>query len=234
MSQENNIILKASNLHKTYTLGRTKQHVLRGVNMQVTQGEFIAIMGASGSGKSTLLHILGLLDHPDRGEVFFDGQDVFSLSSARQNRMRSRDIGFVFQFYHLLPELTLEENVILSMMVDCPIWAWLGRRLSARQQARQMIADVGLADKTIYKQRPSTLSGGQLQRVALARALIQKPRLLLADEPTGNLDSAAGNAILDLLESLNRRGQTVVMVTHDPNIAARAHRKLVLRDGKIG
>jgi len=233
MNQENNIILKATNLHKTYTLGRTKQHVLRGVNMQVRQGEFIAIMGASGSGKSTLLHILGLLDRPDRGEVFFDGRDVFRQSSARQNRMRSRDIGFVFQFYHLLPELTLEENVILPMMVDCPIWAWPGRRLRACQQARHLIADVGLEGKTIYKQRPATLSGGQLQRGALARALIQKPRLLLADEPTGNLDSAAGNAILDLLESLNRHGQTVVMVTHDPNIAARAHRKLVLRDGKI-
>ena len=233
MSDNNNIIISARNIHKTYSIGRTQQNVLRGVDLKVQRGEFVAIMGASGSGKSTLLHILGLLDHPDKGQVFFERREVFSLSSGEQDHIRGHDIGFVFQFYHLLPELNVEENVMLPIMVDSSVFSWPRRRRQARQQAHEMIAAVGLEGKTIRKQTPATLSGGERQRAALARALVQKPRLLLADEPTGNLDSTAGKAILELLVRLNRAGQTIVMVTHDREIADKAHRKLTLRDGKI-
>jgi len=225
------IILSARNIHKTYAIGRTRQHVLQGVNLEVRRGEFVAIMGASGSGKSTLLHILGLLDRPDEGHVFFEKRDLFTLSSAQQDHIRSRQIGFVFQFYHLLPELNLEENVLLPLMVDSSILAWPGRRHQARQQTREIIDKVGLRPQA--RQLPATLSGGERQRTALARALVQNPKLLLADEPTGNLDTVAGKAILDLLSDLNRYGQTIIMVTHDPDIADRADRKLTLRDGKI-
>ena len=233
MSDNNNIIISARNIHKTYSIGRTQQNVLRGVDLKVQRGEFIAIMGASGSGKSTLLHILGLLDQPDKGRVFFEQREVFSLGSNEQDHIRSHDIGFVFQFYHLLPELNVEENVMLPIMVDSSVFSWPWRRRQARQCAREMIAAVGLEGKTIGKQAPVTLSGGERQRAALARALVQKPRLLLADEPTGNLDSAAGRAILELLVRLNQAGQTIVMVTHDREIADKAHRKLTLREGKI-
>ena len=233
MSDNNNIIISARNIHKTYSIGRTQQNVLRGVDLKVQRGEFVAIMGASGSGKSTLLHILGLLDQPDKGQVFFEQREVFSLGSNEQDHIRSHDIGFVFQFYHLLPELNVEENVMLPIMVDSSVFSWPWRRRQARQRAREMIAAVGLKGTTIGKQTPVTLSGGERQRAALARALVQKPRLLLADEPTGNLDSAAGRAILELLVRLNQAGQTIVMVTHDREIADKAHRKLTLRDGKI-
>ncbi len=233
MSDNNNIIISARNIHKTYSIGRTQQNVLRGVDLKVKRGEFVAIMGASGSGKSTLLHILGLLDQPDKGQVFFEQREVFSLGSNKQDHIRSHDIGFVFQFYHLLPELNVEENVMLPIMVDSSVFSWPWRRRQARQRAREMIAAVGLKGTTIGKQTPATLSGGERQRTALARALVQKPRLLLADEPTGNLDAAAGRAILELLVRLNQAGQTIVMVTHDREIADKAHRKLTLRDGKI-
>jgi len=234
MPENDNTILSARDIHKTYSIGRTRQHVLQGVDLRIQKGEFVAIMGASGSGKSTLLHILGLLDRPDKGRVLFEQQDMFALSAGRQDRIRSHDIGFVFQFYHLLPELNVEENITLPIMVESSLLAWFAQRKSARRRARDMIAAVGLDGKAIPRQIPATLSGGERQRVAIARALIQKPKLLLADEPTGNLDSAAGNAILDLLFKLNQSGQTIIMVTHDPNIADKAHRKLILRDGKIG
>lgn len=206
--------------------------MLRGVSLQVKRGEFLAIMGASGSGKSTLLHILGLLDKPDKGEVFFEGNEVFHLPKRAQDRMRSRDIGFVFQFYHLLSELNVTENVMLPMMVEASVWSWLSRRNRARKQAEQVIAAVGLEAQA--RQLPATLSGGERQRAAIARALVQQPKLLLADEPTGNLDSRAGKAILDVLSRLNRAGQTIIMVTHDAAVAELAGRKLRLRDGKLG
>jgi len=212
-------------------MGRDKLHVLRGVNLEVRRGEFLAIMGASGSGKSTLLHILGLLDRPDRGEVELEGQQVFRQSQARQDRIRNKEIGFVFQFYHLLPELNVEENVLLPEMVGNSLWNWVGKRKTARRQAREVIESVGL-EKQI-QQRPATLSGGERQRVAIARALVQRPKLLLADEPTGNLDSVSGKVILDIFGRLNQAGQTIVMVTHDAKVAALAHRKLDLIDGKI-
>ena len=231
VSKDNEFILEARNIHKSYSLGRERMRVLRGVNLQVRRGEFLAIMGASGSGKSTLLHIFGLLDRPDKGEVMFEGEQVFKLSNPRQDKLRNRDLGFVFQFYHLLPELNVRENILLPMMVESSFWGWLGRRGQARKRTEELLEAVGLAGQV--KQRPATLSGGERQRAAIARALVQKPKLLLADEPTGNLDSAAGKVILEILARLNRQGQTIVMVTHDANVAQLADRKAVLRDGKI-
>jgi len=225
------MMIRTRALYKDYPMGRDKLHVLRGVNLEVRRGEFLAIMGASGSGKSTLLHILGLLDRPDRGEVELEGQQVFRQSQARQDRIRNKEIGFVFQFYHLLPELNVEENVLLPEMVGNSLWNWVGKRKTARRQAREVIESVGL-EKQI-QQRPATLSGGERQRVAIARALVQRPKLLLADEPTGNLDSVSGKVILDIFGRLNQAGQTIVMVTHDAKVAALAHRKLDLIDGKI-
>ena len=231
MKNDNNIIISAKNIQKSYYIGHSQQHVLRGVNLSVRRGEFLAIMGASGSGKSTLLHIMGLLDRPDKGEVIFENRDVFQLPASSQDRIRRLDIGFVFQFYHLLPELNLQENVMLPMMVNSSVWAWPKRRRASLSRVREVVSAVGLEEQA--RQRPATLSGGERQRAALARALVQKPKLLLADEPTGNLDSDAGKGILSLLEKLNREGQTIIMVTHDTNIADMAHRKLLLKDGKI-
>ena len=231
MAKENETILVAKNVRKSYAVGSERTHVLRGVNLEVRGGEFVAIKGASGSGKSTLLHILGLLDKLDDGEVYFEGREVFGLRRSEQDRLRNREIGFVFQFYHLLPELSVVENVLLPMMVESSVWGWLSRRRRAREQAAELIAAVGLENQA--KQRPTTLSGGERQRAAIARALVQRPKLLLADEPTGNLDSEAGKVILDLLSGLNRSGQTIVMVTHDAAVAERADREVVLRDGKI-
>ncbi|MCF7957648.1 MAG: ABC transporter ATP-binding protein [Phycisphaerae bacterium] len=230
-SNDKQIILSTRNITKSYSLGRSRQTVLQGVNLSVKRGEFLAIMGASGSGKSTLLHIMGLLDRPDEGEVHFEGESVFEHSGHRQDQIRNRDIGFVFQFYHLLPELNVMENVLLPMMVASSTLSWLGQRKKAREKVRDILTELGLGEQ--LQQRPVTLSGGERQRVALARALILKPRLLLADEPTGNLDSAAGKVILDILKKLNKEGQTIVMVTHDPAIADLADRTLVLRDGLL-
>jgi len=231
MAHKNETILSVRNLQKSYSVGRTRQQVLRGVNLRIRRGEFVAIMGASGSGKSTLLHILGLLDRPDKGEVIFEGHNVYEQKQTVQDRIRNRDIGFVFQFYHLLPELNTEENVLLPLMVESSVLRWLRHRKKARQQARDIIEAVGLKNQS--RQRPATLSGGERQRTALARALVQKPKLLLADEPTGNLDSAAGKVILELLGQRNRSGQTIVMVTHDIMVAELADRKLQLKDGLI-
>jgi len=231
MSDRKAVILSARNICKSYRLGQSKQAVLRGVDLEIRQGEFVAIMGASGSGKSTLLHILGLLDKADAGEVFFEGEEVSRLKAKRQDRIRNRDIGFVFQFYHLLPELDVQENVMLPVMVSTPIWRWFGRRKMVSEHAKEILARLGLTRQ--IGQRPSTLSGGERQRVALARGLVQTPKILLADEPTGNLDSASGKAILEVLAQLNKQGQTIVMVTHDPSIADRADRRLILRDGRV-
>ena len=231
MTNDPDILLQAKEIRKSYQLGRETLHVLRGGTLTVKKGQFVAIMGASGSGKSTLLHILGLLDRPDEGQVFFDGQNMLSQSQAVQNRIRNKEIGFVFQFYHLLPELTLEENVRLPAMVAESVWSWPRRKAAIKNRTLEVIRAVGLEDRA--KQWPATLSGGERQRTALARALIQNPRLLLADEPTGNLDSDSGKAILNLLTQLNRSGQTIIMVTHDAEIARLADRRLLLHEGKL-
>lgn len=225
------MILKASNISKHYLIGRQQLEVLRGCSLQVRQGEFLAIMGASGSGKSTLLHIMGLLDKPDSGQVHFDGQDLFALPGRRQDSLRNREIGFVFQFYHLLPELTLAENIMLPGMVGSSIFNWPRNKRKIREKTQELLKAINLEDRA--GQWPNTLSGGERQRTAIARALVMNPRILLADEPTGNLDSEAGMAILDLLLKLNRNGQTIVMVTHDQAIADLAHRRLRLKDGRL-
>ncbi len=224
-------ILQASGLHKSYQLGRTCLEVLKGVSIAVGRGEFVAIMGASGCGKSTLLHLLGALDVPDRGTVRFDGQDVFGGSNAQRDRLRNRVFGFVFQFYHLLPELNVLENALMPCMVGNTVLGWMHRRAELRRGATEMLGRLGLGDR--LKHRPNELSGGERQRVAIARSLANQPRILLADEPTGNLDAATGREIMAVLADLNRAGQTIVMVTHDPAVAASAHRIVTLVDGRI-
>ena len=224
--------IQAEALHKSYHLGRTVLKVLRGVTFTVQPGEFVAVVGASGSGKSTLLHLLGLLDRADRGRVLLDGVDAQSLSPGRRNRIRCRDIGFVFQFYHLLPELNVLENALLPAKVDSSMLGWLSRRGGHRDRAREVLGQVGLGDR--LRHRPSELSGGERQRVAIARALVNRPRLLLADEPTGNLDSRTGKQIMEVLRRISRGGeQTVLMVTHDHGLTRRADRILHLRDGRL-
>ncbi len=224
--------ITASQLHKSYRLGKVTLQVLRGVSLDVRRGEFLAITGASGSGKSTLLHLLGLLDRPDSGQIVLEGKAVDRLSRAGRNRMRCTEIGFVFQFYHLLGELTVLENVLLPAMVQRPTAGWWQDRSRRRARALELLEQVELGGR--LKHRPKELSGGERQRVAIARALMNAPDLLLADEPTGNLDSRTGTRIMELLRRLNRqRQQTLVMVTHDAALAADADRRLHLRDGRL-
>jgi lipoprotein-releasing system ATP-binding protein len=224
--------IEVHGLHKSYKLGRTHLHVLRGVSFSIQSNEFVAVVGASGSGKSTLLHLVGLLDRMDKGTVKLDGVDVASLSRGKRNRMRCRDVGFVFQFYHLLPELSVLENTLLPAKVDESVLGWIRHRGERRAAAIEMLERVGLSER--MKHRPKELSGGERQRVAIARALMNRPKFLLADEPTGNLDSRTGKQILEVLRTASRDiGQTVVMVTHDVALAAAADRVLHLRDGKL-
>jgi len=212
-------------------MGATRVSVLKGVDLTVEQGQFVAVIGASGSGKSTLLHLLGGLDRPNEGTVSFDGQDLNRMRSWELNRFRNEMVGFVFQFYHLLDELDVLENVFLPTMVSRGIVGWLATRKAARERALKLLEQLGLQDRARHK--PYQLSGGERQRVAIGRALMNEPRLLLADEPTGNLDSTTGNGILKVLERLHQAGQTIVMVTHDERVARRAQRVITLADGKV-
>ena len=224
-------LLKAENLQKSYRMGAINLTVLKGANLAVKKGEFVAIIGASGSGKSTLLHILGALDKPTKGTIAFSGRDLSRFGAGELNKFRNRKVGFVFQFYHLLDELNVLENVFLPVMAGKSIIGWFFCRKWAKKRAQELLKQLGLSDRA--KHKPYQLSGGERQRVAIGRALMNEPQLLLADEPTGNLDSATGNSILDVLEKLNRAGQTIVMVTHDERIAQRAGRIVTLVDGKI-
>jgi len=224
-------LLEAKKIVKSYSLGASKIEVLKGVDFSVAPGEFIAITGASGSGKSTLLHILGALDKPDQGVVNFQGKDIAMFSSGQMNKFRNHKIGFVFQFYHLLDELNVAENVYLPVMASSSLAGWFKVRSKAKKRAYDMLERFGLSHRV--KHKPYQLSGGERQRVAIARALMNEPVLLLADEPTGNLDSEAGNGILNVFEELNKTGQTIIMVTHDDRIAHRASRTVVLADGKV-
>jgi len=225
------IILKATGLHKSYRMGAAEVKVLKGVDLSVRKGEFIAIVGASGSGKSTLLHILGALDNPDKGNVTFDGLDLAALKAKQMNNFRNKTVGFVFQFYHLLDELNILENAFLPAMASKGVIGWLNSRKTAKNRAKQLLTRFGLEDR--FKHKPYQLSGGERQRTAIARALMNEPVLLLADEPTGNLDSATGNGILEVFEELNAAGQTIIMVTHDERIAKRAKKVITLTDGKV-
>ena len=227
----NDLMLQAKGLHKSYRMGAAKVSVLRGLDLAVKRGEFVAIIGASGSGKSTLLHILGALDSLDEGIVRIDGQDLRQLSGKKLNQLRNSRIGFVFQFFHLLDELNVLENIMLPAMASKSVIGWIVSRVAARKRAMELLKRFGLADRANHK--PYQLSGGERQRVAIGRALMNEPKLLLIDEPTGNLDSATGNGILEVFEELNRAGQTIVMVTHDQRIAERAGRVIELVDGKI-
>ena len=224
-------LLRAEGVYKSYRMGAAEVSVLRGVDLAVKEGEFVAIVGASGSGKSTLLHILGGLDKPDRGVVRFQGRDLGTESSGELNKFRNKMVGFVFQFYHLLDELSVLENIFLPAMAGVSTIGWLSSRRWAKKRAKELAAQLGLGERAGHK--PYQLSGGERQRVAVGRALMNEPRMLLADEPTGNLDSATGNSILDLCEKLHSGGQTIVMVTHDDRVAQRAGRIITLADGRI-
>jgi ABC-type lipoprotein export system ATPase subunit len=224
-------ILAARDVHRTYRFGQVEVPVLRGASISIAPGEWVAILGQSGSGKSTLMHLLGGLDRPDagRGTVEFEGAPV-SLGAGRSlDRYRNRDVGFVFQFYHLLPELTVLENAWLPGLVG----GFFGhaRAAAARRRAQELLEIAGLSHR--LRHRPAELSGGERQRVAIARALVNGPRVLLADEPTGNLDATTGASILELIASQHAQGLTVAMVTHDAAVAARAQRVVHLRDGQV-
>ena len=224
--------LVARDLHKSYRKASVEIPVLNGASLHVDKGELLAIVGKSGSGKSTLLHILGTLDAPDSGEVFFDGQRIDNIPAGFRDALRNRYFGMIFQFYHLLPELTTLENVLAPLMIGDSILGYWRRRREYRQLAGRMLELVGLGHR--MKHKPRELSGGEMQRAAIARSLVNDPELLLADEPTGNLDNASGREILDLLVSLNRqRNLTIVMVTHDQAIADMADRVVCLTNGRV-
>jgi len=224
-------LLVARGLQKSYRMDRTEVKVLRGASLSAERGQYLVVTGASGSGKSTLLHLLGALDVPDAGSVEFDERNVFDGSALHRDHYRNRHVGFVFQFYHLLPELSVVENVMMPRMVSSSAWHWLAARRPARRDAEEVLGRVGLSHRV--RHRPAELSGGERQRAAIARALINRPLLLLADEPTGNLDERIGGEILKLLAELNQQGQTIIMVTHDERVAANAHRRVRLFNGVI-
>lgn len=225
-------ILRVIGVRKSYRSGGGLLEVLRGVDFAVDPGGFVAIVGQSGCGKSTLLHLMGLLDAPDSGEVRLDGARIDDLSATRRDRLRNTCIGMVFQSYHLLPELTALENVLAPLMVRHGVLDWLRLRAAARERARMLLDRFGLGGRLHHK--PRQLSGGEMQRVAIARALVAEPRVLLADEPTGNLDEASGGGILDALCELNHRdGLSIVLVTHDAAIARRAARVVRLTAGRV-
>ena len=222
---DSELILECRNIHKSFDQGRSRLEILKGINLKINQGEAIAILGASGSGKSTFLQILGTLDRPTEGEIFFRGNSLSQKQDVELSYFRNREMGFVFQFHHLIMELTALENVMLPLQIKGDPQQF------AKKQAMEWLDRVGLADRA--KHTPSELSGGELQRVAIARALINRPRVLLADEPTGALDSKTGQELLALFDELNQQGITLVVVTHDMGVANRAGRVVTLRDGVV-
>lgn len=219
------MIIELKGVTKVYRTGTLEVPVLHGIDFQVARNEYVAIMGPSGSGKSTLMNILGGLDHPTDGDYFFEGRNIAGMSDEDLSRVRNERIGFVFQNFSLLPRMDAAENVQVPL-----VYAGVGVR-SRRRRADEMLAKVGLSERGHH--RPNELSGGQKQRVAMARALINRPSIVLADEPTGNLDSTTSREIMGLLDELHREGQTIILVTHEDDIAAHAKRRIVLRDGNI-
>ena len=221
------VAVRLADVHKTYRNGEFEVQAVRGVSLEIASGEFVALMGASGSGKSTLMNILGCLDRPTRGQYFLDGFDVSQLERDRLADIRNGKLGFVFQNFNLLPRTSARENVELPLLYGT-------RRLTnaeLREKADRVLASVGLAGREVH--RPSQLSGGQQQRVAIARALVNDPEVLLADEPTGNLDSRTSVEIMGIFQELNERGITIIMVTHEQDIASYAKRNVVMRDGLV-
>jgi putative ABC transport system ATP-binding protein len=218
-------LIELKGIERVFQLGDAAVHALAGVDLRIGNGEYVAVMGPSGSGKSTLLNLLGLLDRPNSGTYLLEGRDVTTLSADEQARVRSERIGFVFQSFHLVPRLTAAENIALPMML-----AGIPARERNARVARAL-AGFGLENRADH--RPDQLSGGQRQRVAIARATIMQPALILADEPTGNLDRHTGDEVVNLLESLNAGGVTLIVVTHDQAMGARARRRIVMEDGRI-
>jgi lipoprotein-releasing system ATP-binding protein len=224
--------LRAKGLRKRYRKGRVEIPVLRGVDLEVRCGEFLAIMGQSGSGKSTLLHLLGTLDAPDAGEVYYDNQRIDNLSAARRDALRNNQFGMIFQFYHLLPEFSALENVLSPLMISQSVFSYLRHKAEHVGRATRLLEMTGLGHR--LKHRPREMSGGEMQRAAIARALISSPRVLLADEPTGNLDRSTGQEIMQILRTLNQQQKlTIVMVTHDQAIAEQADRVVRLVEGQV-
>lgn len=219
-------MLEARNIHKFYNHKSERLHVLKGVELKIEKGKFVAVLGPSGAGKTTLLQLLGGLDHPSKGEVFIEGQDIYSLSDNRRAELRNTKIGFVFQFYHLLSEFNVIENAIIPALIRGK------NNKDSLKLARELLELVGLAMR--IKHFPNELSGGEKQRLAIIRALINNPDLLFCDEPTGNLDSLSGNEIINLIKDLNqKRKMTVVLVTHNRDIASSADKLFYLNDGKL-
>lgn len=221
---ENQNYIFTRNLTKTYKIGKQKVEALKDVSLQIEKGQMIAIIGSSGSGKSTLLHLLGSLDVPTEGSVLFEGQDIFQWKDRKISEFRRREIGFVFQFFNLFPELTAQENILLPLKID--------KKKPEQEFFRQVVETVGLQER--LKHRPEQLSGGQQQRVSIARALLHRPKLLLCDEPTGNLDEKNGNEVIRLLKRANEEwGQTIMIVTHDAKVAESCSRIIEISDGEI-
>jgi ABC-type lipoprotein export system ATPase subunit len=222
------MILEASDILKSYFCSKNELRVLKGVDLTIKKGEIVSIVGPSGAGKSTLLHILGGLDQPNRGIVLFDGDDIYSLDDAARAKIRNDKVGFVFQFYHLLPEFTALENVFLPVMIQKPH----AKKKELEATGLDFLGKVGLKERVHHK--PYQLSGGEQQRVAIARALVNHPQIVFCDEPTGNLDSESGQGIIRLLMDLNKRiNQTLVIVTHDEVVAQRSHRTIHIKDGEL-
>jgi lipoprotein-releasing system ATP-binding protein len=225
-------LLCTVNLHKTYRKDAVAVPVLQGVNLEVQRGEFVSVVGVSGSGKSTLLHLLGTLDRPDEGLVQLEGERIDNLPGAERDWLRNQTFGFIFQFYHLLPELSALDNVLLPQMIAHSMTGWFRHRSAFRKRATELLERVGLGHRLTHK--PRELSGGEMQRAAIARALINQPHILLADEPTGNLDADSGNEVIRLLRDLNRQeGLTIIMVTHNLDLAADTDRVVKLTSGRV-
>ena len=223
---EKSLLLQVSNVSKRYHEGSIDTQVLNGVNLSIYRGEQLAIVGSSGSGKSTLLHIMGTLDKPSSGQVLFDGEDLYQLTPSRQATIRNQELGFIYQFHHLLPEFTALENVAMPGLIQ------QRPRKEVEQQATELLTRVGLAHRLNHT--PAEMSGGERQRTAIARALINSPKLVLADEPTGNLDAASGDIVYELIRELGSQlGTAFVVVTHDPKLAARMDRQLMMQDGEL-
>jgi lipoprotein-releasing system ATP-binding protein len=225
-------LLIGSNLVKAYRKHKIAVPVLHGVDIDVHEGEFLAVIGTSGSGKSTMLHLLGTLDQPDEGTVHYQGRRIDNLPAAERDKLRNETFGFIFQFYHLLPELSTLENVIMPLMIRHSLSSWMSKAAELRKKGSELIERVGLSHRV--KHRPCELSGGEMQRAAIARALVSEPRLLFADEPTGNLDSGTGQDIMRLLRDLNQQDDlTIIMVTHNLDLSHDCDRTIRLVDGKV-